>query len=101
MTDEYETRYHDCLCGKDWLKEHENDKYPEPTIDISIGDKSISVNGNFKKGDRSVFMSQYTKRVRAGRKSLTIMNGGHVVNMGGGVYIAVNGELKDGEYIYY
>lgn len=48
---EYTTHFHDCLSGKDWLKEHHKDKYPEPGIELSIdGERSISLNGDFKKG---------------------------------------------------
>ncbi len=59
-------------------------------IEISIDGKSLSVNGNYKKGVIQDFMSQYTEKVRAGKKTITIQKGGHVENCGGGVYIAVN-----------
>ncbi len=49
-TDDYKTVFHDCLCGKDWLKEHEHDKYPEATIELSVGNKTVSINGNYKRG---------------------------------------------------
>ncbi len=98
---EYATEYHDCLCGKEWLKEHEHFEYPEATIELSIDGKSLSVNGNYKKGMIGDFMSQYTEKVRAGKRTLTIVKGGHVADLGGGAYIAVNGEVKDGEYKYF
>lgn len=101
VVEEYETVYHDCLVSKEWLKEHENFEYPEPTIDIQINDKSLHVNGNYKKGLIGDFLSVYTERVKAGKKTLTVVKGGHVVNMGGGAYVAVNGETKNGEYQYF
>ncbi len=47
---DYKTIFHDCLCGKAWLEAHYKDIIPEPTIEISIDGKSLSVNGNYKKG---------------------------------------------------
>lgn len=48
--DTYKTIFHDCLCGKEWLEAHYKDVIPEPTIEITVGDKSISLNGDFKTG---------------------------------------------------
>ncbi len=62
--EEFTTYYHDCLCGKDWLKEHADFKCPEPTIEISINDKAISVNGNYKKGMIAGFMKNCTGRLK-------------------------------------
>jgi hypothetical protein len=62
------------LCGKAWLKEHENFEYPEPTIEISINGKDLHVNGNYKKGLIGDFVSQYTTRVKAGKKTVTVVN---------------------------
>jgi hypothetical protein len=90
VVEEYTTKYHDCLPGKDWLKAHEHDTMPEPLIEISIDSKSISIDGNYKKGMIGDFVSQYTKRVKAGQKTRTILKDQHIENMGGGVYIAVN-----------
>ena len=102
IVQDYTTRYRDCLPGTEWLKAHENDYRDfEPTIDISIDGKAISVNGNYKQGMIAGFMGQYTERVRAGKKVLTVLKGGHIENMGGGCYVAINGELKDGEYKYF
>lgn len=89
------------LCGDKWLKEHEHFEIPEPTIEISIDGKTLPVNGNYKKGLIAGFMEQYTERVRAGKRTLTIVKGGHVENMGGGTYVAINGELVNGEYQYF
>ncbi len=47
---DYKTVFHDCLVSKSWLEAHYKDEYPEPTIEVSIDGKSISLNGNFKKG---------------------------------------------------
>jgi hypothetical protein len=90
IVDEYTTHYNDCLPGKKWLEAHKHDEYPEPTIELSIDGKSLSVNGNYKKGVIAGFMADYTEKVRTGKKTLTIQKGGHVENCGGGVYIAVN-----------
>ncbi len=81
---DYKTVFHDCLPGKEWLEAHYKDEYPEPSIDISCNGKSISLNGNFKKGMIAEFMSDYTEKVRAGKKTMTIQKGGHVENCGGG-----------------
>ncbi len=48
--EDYVTKYRDCLPGKAWLKKHANDVLPEPTIELTIDGKSLSVNGNYKKG---------------------------------------------------
>ncbi len=42
--------YKEPLCGKDWLEAHYKDVIPEPTIELSIDGKTLSVNGNYKKG---------------------------------------------------
>lgn len=90
VENDYATVYHDCLVPKSWLKKHEHDEYPEPTIELSIDGKSLSVNGNYKKGLIAGFMSEYTQKVRSGKKTMTIQKGSHVENCGGGVFIAVN-----------
>jgi hypothetical protein len=46
----YETVYHDCLCGKEWLSQHEHDEYSEPTIDLMADGKELHINGNYKAG---------------------------------------------------
>ena len=49
--EEFTTYYHDNLAGKDWLKEHEHSlKDFEPALDILADGKTISINGNYKKG---------------------------------------------------
>ncbi len=70
---DYETIYHDCLVPGSWLKEHEHDldKY-EPTIEISINGKTLSVNGNYKQGLIKGFMSDYVTKARIGRKSINL-----------------------------
>lgn len=90
VVSDYKTKYYDCLPGKDWLKAHSKDVTPDPTIEIAIDGKSLSVNGNYKSGMIGKFMSQYTRKVRAGYKTLTVTKDGHVEYCGGGVYIAVN-----------
>lgn len=49
---DFETVYHDCLVPKGWLQEHEHDLDGyEPTVELFVdGGKSISLNGNFKRG---------------------------------------------------
>jgi len=74
VVEEFETVYNDCLVSKEWLKEHENFEYPEPTIEISINGKDLHVNGNYKKGLIGDFVSQYTTRVKAGKKTVTVVN---------------------------
>lgn len=88
--DDYETVYHDCLVSKEWLKEHEHFEMPEPTIEITINDKTLPVNGNYKKGLIAGFMENYTEKVRAGKKTMVILKGGHVENMGGSCYVSIN-----------
>ncbi len=86
--EDYKTVYHDCLVPREWLEEHEHDLDGyEPTIDISIDGKSLSVNGNYKQGAIKAFMNEYTHTVRAGKKTLTVSNGDSVINCGGGVYV--------------
>ncbi len=89
-TDDYKMVFHDCLPGKDWLEAHYKDEYPEATIELSVDGKTLSVSGNYKKGTIQAFMSEYTQKVRAGKKTMTIQKGGHIENCGGGVYTAVN-----------
>jgi hypothetical protein len=50
VVEDYNTNYRDCLPGKVWLKTHANDVLPEPTIEITIDGKNLSVNGNYRKG---------------------------------------------------
>lgn len=91
IVEDYETIYHDCLPGKEWIKSHEHDLDNfEPTIEIVIDGKSLAVNGNYKKGLIPGFMSAFTTRERAGRKMMTIMKGDSVVNCGGGVYLPIH-----------
>ncbi len=45
----------DPLPGWDWFYQHQNDPYPEPTIDLSIGGKVVSLTG-YKKGDIRTLM---------------------------------------------
>ena len=47
---DYTTNFRDCLCGKEWLEAHYEDVIPEPTIELSVNGKSLSINGNFKTG---------------------------------------------------
>jgi hypothetical protein len=51
IVEEYTTHYDDCLVSKEWLQEHEHslDGW-EPTIEITLDDKTLSVNGNYRKG---------------------------------------------------
>lgn len=71
----------------DWMKQHENDVLPEQSIDISVGEKSINVNGNYEPKMIEKFMSQFTYKARAGRKVITVSKGDVVVDCGGGVYV--------------
>ena len=48
--EEYTTNFKPCLCGKDWLEAHYKDEYPEPTIELSVNGKTLSLNGNYKTG---------------------------------------------------
>ena len=51
IVEEFNTYYKDCLCGKEWLEAHYNDhKDFEPTIELTVNEKSISFNGNYKTG---------------------------------------------------
>ena len=48
-TRELKPIFKDCLCGKEWLEAHYNDhKDFEPTIELTVNEKSISFNGDFK-----------------------------------------------------
>ncbi len=87
--DDYKTVFHDCLTGKEWLEAHYKDEYPEPMIELSVDGKNLSVNGDYKKGMIAGFMGEFTHKVRAGKKTMTVQNGDSVVNCGGGVYVAM------------
>jgi hypothetical protein len=51
IVSDYTTIFHDCLCGKEWLEAHYNDhKDFEPTIELTVNEKSISFNGDYKTG---------------------------------------------------
>ena len=51
IVSDYTTIFHDCLCGKEWLEAHYNDhKDFEPTIELTVNERSISFNGNYKSG---------------------------------------------------
>lgn len=64
--DDYKTVFHNCLPGKTWLREHHRDEYPEPTMEISVGKKTLSLNGNFKRGIIKDFMKGETKQPKTG-----------------------------------
>lgn len=72
IVEEYTTKFHDCLPGKEWLKDHYKDEYPEATIELAIDGKTLSVNGDYKKGMIREFMKPYTTKIRVGRKSATL-----------------------------
>jgi hypothetical protein len=97
LVEDYETVYHDNLVGKEWLKKHANDlKDYEPTIEIFIDDKSLSLNGNYKPKMITEFMGGFTHKERAGKKGFVpVMNGEHLENVGGGLYFS----CKDGEHL--
>lgn len=84
---DYKTVFHDCLPGKNWLEAHHKDEYPEPTIELSVDGKTLSLNGDYKKGMIQGFMSEFTHKARAGKKTMIVCNGDQVVNCGGGVYM--------------
>ena len=90
VREEYKTVFHDCLPGKEWIEAHWKDEYPEPTIDIMVNDKSLHLNGNYKKGSIQGFMADFTEKKRAGRKVMTVSKGDEVVNCGGGVYLPMH-----------
>ncbi len=75
IVEEHTTKYSDCLPGKEWLKEHESDKYPEPTIELSVEGKLLSVNGDYKKGVIKEFLKPYITKIRIGRKSAILAIG--------------------------
>lgn len=57
VKEDYTTVYHDCLVPKEWLQEHEHDLDGyEPTIELSVNGKTLSVNGDYKKGIISEFV---------------------------------------------
>lgn len=70
--EDYYKIYHDNLAGKDWLEANHDKTYDSPTIEITVNEDSFHANGDFKPGMIKDFMSKYTKRVRAGRKAITI-----------------------------
>lgn len=73
IVEDYKTVYHDCLVSGEWLKAHEHDLDDyEPTIELSVEDKTLSIDGNYKKGMIGDFMSQYTTRARVGRKVVNL-----------------------------
>ena len=47
--------------GTDWFRQHRNDVYPEPTIDIMVDGKTLNVNGNYKAGMIQGFMGQFCR----------------------------------------
>lgn len=53
---DYTTNFRDCLCGKEWLEAHYKDEYPEPTIELSVDGKILSLNGNYKAGKIKEFI---------------------------------------------
>ena len=62
----------------------------DPCIEITAPDgKVLFINSDYKSGKIKSFMSDYTEKVRAGKKIITITKGDTVVNCGGGVYVAV------------
>jgi hypothetical protein len=62
--EEHKTEYADCIPGKEWLKAHEHDVIPEPTIEITVdGGKSLHVNGNYKQGMIKDFLAPYVGKV--------------------------------------
>lgn len=50
IVEDSKTVFDDCLPGKDWLKKHCQDEYPEPTMEVSANGKTLSLNGDYKKG---------------------------------------------------
>lgn len=75
VVEDYTTKYHDCLPGKEWLKTHENDDYPEPEIEITVDGKIVSFNGNYQPKLIKDFMGEYTYKQRNGRKTIIAMKG--------------------------
>ncbi len=58
-------------------------------IEILVDGKlELSLNGDNKRGMVKDFMGEYTHKVRAGKKTMTVQNGDEVINCGGGVYVA-------------
>lgn len=70
---DYKTVYHDCLVPKAWLKKHEHDLDGyEPTIEVSVDGKTLSLDGNYKQGMIKTFLADYTTKARIGRKSVNL-----------------------------
>ncbi len=67
---DYKPEFDNCLIPKEWLEAHYKDIIPEPTIEISIDGKSLSLNGNYKKGLIQTFMGEFTEKVRVGKHSI-------------------------------
>jgi hypothetical protein len=96
IAEENETVVDDCLCGKDWLEAHANFEMPEPLIEITINDKELHLNGDYKKGKIELFMQGFTHKERAGKKGLVpVMNGEHLEKVDDNLYFA----CKDGEHL--
>jgi hypothetical protein len=64
------------LCGKEWYNEHMNDhKDFEPTIELTVNEKSISFNGNYKTGkihDFCVLNAEVWERPRIKGKKIKV-----------------------------
>ena len=50
-----------CIPSVDWLRQHQHDPYPEPTIDITVAGQTFSVDSNYKAGMIQGFMGQFCK----------------------------------------
>ncbi len=70
IVEEYTTHYNDCLVPKSWLKKHEHDTLPEPTIEISADGKNLSVNGNYKVGVIKEFVKANRSEAVKSRRSV-------------------------------
>ena len=67
------TVYHDCLAPKSWLKEHEHDNYPEPTMELIVdGKATANINGDYKRGMIKDALKPYTTKAKIGRKVFNI-----------------------------
>lgn len=73
--DTYETVYHDCLVSKAWLKKHSKDVIPEPTMEVIVNGKTLSVNGNYKKGVVKEFI-----KVNAPERKVYTLSGCSVID---------------------
>ena len=53
------------MVGWDWLRLHQHDMIPEPTMEVIVDGKTLSVNGNYKKDTIKSFMKlaikEYTR----------------------------------------